>query len=346
MDHYKFTHGAVAAPGILAIFSNRPHVPNFPLVRKLPRITDTEAKELDLPVQVAYHVGGTTPSEYGPGMKTFRKTEKSLIQETPVGRFARLSVELTCNPHRSTIAVNRFYHAAARITVGNVHSCGWLLRDLCNIQLLHHGYALLYAAAIRRGQRAILIIGLSNTGKTTTVVDLVKSGNTSFYGDDLVITNGRQLFSCPFAVANMSPKKGMGLQYRATQWAKKTIPFFENFGASIPYSIGDYLGMKNQAEPTEISEILFLEKSEKSEQIDLSEDAATSLLISSNRTEFTYATSPVFCAAEHMGVGFEVTTLVSREAELLRDIVKRCRCSLIRGRREEFNAAADRALDG
>ena len=335
---------AVAVPGVLAVFSNKPRIPNFPLVQRLKPVDQIAADDLDVPLKVTYRVGAVPETSQKLEGKVFRRIDNTLIQETPVGPFARLSVALHCDAANPTIAVNPFYHSAGRLTVGNVHSCGWLVRDLCNIHLLSNRKTLLHAAGLKHGNRTALIIGLSNTGKTTTVVNLVQSRDAEYYGDDLVVTDGKYLFPCPHVAANINPSHNTGAKYAFIQWARRTIPFFENYGADIPFSISDHLGYEHCATPAKVTDIIFLIRSEQPADRRVSNDEAAQLLLASNRTEFTYATSPVFCAAEYLGIGFNLTHLVDREAHLMGQLVRNSRCRLVEGGHEQFREAVLQAL--
>ena len=339
MPAQKF--GAIIVPGILTVHSTHQKIPNFPLTQAFISHNQLPLAALEAPIQISYIVGkirGTAPSLSG---KSFRLSPDGLLlQETPLSRMGRFSVALDYRVATSSLFVNTLYHYLGRITIGNLHSVGWLLRDLSNFQLLHNGFCLLHAAGLRHEREVTLLIGLSNTGKTTTVIDLVKSFNAYYYGDDLVVTDGENLYPCPYTAANLNPRNDVSLRYRTIQWARRNIPLFENFGPKIPVTISDYLGDGNCAVPARITNVLFLRRSTQHRERELQKREAARLLLASNRTEFTYAASPIFNAAEYLGLDCPVTTLVDREAEICAKVVENAYCRLIEGGPEQFRLAA------
>lgn len=333
--------GAVLVPGILTVHSTHRQLSNFPLTQEFVPTNQLPAAAFDAPIQIIYVVGRVKSRAPSLSGKSFRLTDDGLLlQETPLSRWNRFSVALEYDMGTSAIFVNPLYHYLGRITIGNLHSSGWLLRDLSNLQLLHHGFCILHAAGLRYEREVTLLIGLSNTGKTTTVIDLVKSFNAAYYGDDLVVTDGKDLYPCPYTAANLNPRNDVSFRYRTIQWARRNIPLFDNFGPKIPIMISDYLGAGNCADPARITNVLFLRRSNQHRERELEKHEAARLLLASNRTEFTYAASPIFNAAEYLGLDCPVTALVDREAEICAKVVENAHCRLIEGGPEQFRLAA------
>lgn len=81
----------------------------------------------------------------------------------------------------------------------NLHGVYYLLSDLANLMLLRKGLLTLYASAVysKEKQRGILHFAPPNTGKTTTALKLCDQGS-ALVGEDVLITDGSNLYSCPW----------------------------------------------------------------------------------------------------------------------------------------------------
>lgn len=340
----KFAEHAI--PKILALVSNVRSIPNYPLLSELKPLHECIDNISASLLRIGYFVSpGARSNENLHGKQYSRISETATRLETPLGRWGRLSVVFDYNPDFPTLHVNKTYHRLGRITVGNAHSVGWLLRDLTNIQLLLNGKSLLHAAGLSHGDRATILVGLSNTGKTTTVIDLVRRHNAKFFGDDLIVVDKEGVYPCPLTLANISPEMLPTRPQQIFQLARRALPFYENFGpVQAPVSVADFLGNEMIAAPTKISEILFLKQGARNQVLDISPIEATQLLLASNRTEFTYAASPVFCAADYLH-NFAITEQAeSSERQLLSDIANTSSCKLVIGNQAEFRRATEDSL--
>lgn len=90
------------------------------------------------------------------------------------------------------------YYKLIKNRIMNLHSAYYLLSDIANMVLLSNGYITMYASAVHNASinRTVLCFGAPNTGKTYTAVTLVKSKDYKMIGEDVVITDGDNLFSC------------------------------------------------------------------------------------------------------------------------------------------------------
>jgi len=257
--------------------------------------------------------------------------DKSVRLETPISKVGRLSILLKWQQKDPTVIVNPTYHRLARVTIGNVHSVGWLARDLTNILLLANNYALLHAAALKYKDRVIVLFGLSNTGKTKTVFTLVKEHGAKFYGDDLVLTDGEKLYPCPQTGANIDPSEGPGVGYKIEQTLRRGLPFFENVAGTLSYSISQALGASNVAEVAPVTDVVIMRKAESGFREEIDIKRATDLMIASNRTEFTYSSSAICSAAEYFESGINVTAALAAENNVMKKLANQARCHYAAG---------------
>lgn len=264
--------------------------------------------------------------------KTFAGVDQNGVRlETPIGKFGRLSQLLHWQDTNPSLIVNNTFHRLAKVTIGNVHSVGWLMRDLTNITLLSNGYALLHAAAVKYMDRVVVIFGLSNTGKTKTVFSLVKNSAAQYYGDDLVLTDGKHIYACPHTGANLDPDAGPGLGYKLEQYFRRGLPFFENFAGTLSYSISDALGIENMAPAVAATDLIIMRNSNKQNLGSITKSRAKELLVASNRTEFTFGSCPLLSAAEYFETGLKTGMAIERESRILEQLSEQTNCHFAEG---------------
>lgn len=92
------------------------------------------------------------------------------------------------------------YYRFIQNRVMNLHSIYYLLSDLANIILLSNGFLTMYASAVQNNLtgKSVVCFGAPNTGKTFTAVKLCKTTEYSLIGEDIVISDGRNLYACPW----------------------------------------------------------------------------------------------------------------------------------------------------
>ncbi|NKI36177.1 hypothetical protein HFP89_13480 [Wenzhouxiangella sp. XN79A] len=277
--------------------------------------------------------------------KAFKIIDSDLVgMEVPLGRFANVTCAVSLTSEPPLLRVNRFLFRAGRMTLGNVHSVGWLLRDLCNVHLLNNGFALLHGAALATRSRSIALIGLSNTGKTTTVKKLVSTGQAQTFGDDLFVTDGRTAIACPHTIMNIAPSEFSKHRDRAMQGARRSIPFYEYIGPTTKVTWSKHLGPDSIAEPTEIDTIIFLRRSNVSSIQALDNDAAFEMLRSSNAAEFTFSCNSLFRAHDFLTRTSGTAMAVRNENRILKSLCQRSETILVDGNLDDFNAAAAQYL--
>lgn len=342
-DNQSMLYAKDIIPGVLRVQSNCCRIPGFAL-------SSTPLVDIkSLPKAPTLGVNYIVNPELNRGVRAAGKEYSSRSEcetsiQLPVGGLASLSCLYRHHLSRPTIEVNRFYHVAGRMTVGNVHSAGWLMRDLCNINLLLNGYCLLHAAAVQYENRSLVAIGLSNTGKSTTVFDLTINGPCRLFGDDLVVTDGENLYACPATGTNINPSKLPRYRQRIIHWCNRAIPFFEYFGPSAALTVSDYVGEENIAEPSPATDVLFLRRSKSRRLIQLEKDQAIRLLKSSNRTEFTFMNSALISANDYLNDRAHIDRSLENESDIFARLVSHSQCFLVEGDMNYFRSVAREIL--
>lgn len=96
--------------------------------------------------------------------------------------------------------IGKSYGKWIRQRIMHMHGAYYLLADVANMLLLKNGYLTLYASAVSSsdGQTGIACFAPANTGKTVTATKLCESSGYRLVGEDVVVTDGKRLFSCPW----------------------------------------------------------------------------------------------------------------------------------------------------
>lgn len=93
-----------------------------------------------------------------------------------------------------------------------------LLKAVLSIKLLEKGYTLVHSGGLSVEEKGLLITGMQNSGKTSTVLSLLDGDNFKFMGDDMIILSSKgKVYSYPMKV-RISPKTltGNAISYRET----------------------------------------------------------------------------------------------------------------------------------
>lgn len=108
------------------------------------------------------------------------------------------NIEINRNTIRAEFGRN-YYHFVRNRTM-NLHGVHYLLADLANILLLRNGFISLYASAVHNEEsnKGIVCFAPPNTGKTVTASKLCELLGYKLVGEDIVIADDRNIYSCPW----------------------------------------------------------------------------------------------------------------------------------------------------
>ena len=193
----KFQSAAV--PGILRVYSSVPRLTSFSLSPKFQESSSSAQTEYREALSISYSVEPfESHSRFHDG-KTYRWIEENTLKfEFPIAPLVSLIARLRINEQSAEIAVNTAYHYLGRLSVGNIPSAGWLLRDVTSLLLSRNNYALVYAAGVDINGRALVIVGLTNSGKSTLVRHLVSHHSAKVLGDDMIVIDREgRVYACP-----------------------------------------------------------------------------------------------------------------------------------------------------
>ena len=103
------------------------------------------------------------------------------------------------------------YYRFVKNRMMNLHGIYYLLSDLANILLLRNGYLSLYASAVYYDPMRKCAVNFAppNTGKTFTASKLCQRQDYHLVGEDIVISDGRNIYACPWTSSYRSNTKGI-----------------------------------------------------------------------------------------------------------------------------------------
>lgn len=337
MSSSRVSYSAIPVPDLLSIRANVSSIPSFPLVHKLFR-EKPETRGISQPkITIDYRVEKFDNRFKSPGGKFFwRLNNNTIYYELPIGVFGRIRLKLIWDDANPTLILSPAFHRMARINVGTVHAVGKYLRDVANVVLLRNGYALLHAAGFVHREKTILLIGLSNTGKTTSIIDVVRNHGALYYGDDLVVTDGIKVYACPATRTNVNASHAPSKRYRVYQSLRRSIPFVENLFRAPSLSISDFLGSEKIASARTITDIFILKRDDSPSVQQIGADTGARLLFASNQAEFTHNTNQVLWAAEYLSAGISMGEAMKSESSILERLARNAKIHSLKGDAAHF----------
>lgn len=307
-------------PGVLELRTNVVQIPDFQLFS-----IDTGGAFEECAMKVAYTVGpvdGLHTREKGIEVRDDRIAYKKSL-----GIVGDLKCAIRIGHEMSELRVNRTYHRLGRASIDTVPSVGKLLEDVISLQLLMNGYAMIHCAGLAHGNGVAVLIGLANTGKTTTALTIVKNGGAKYVAEDIAITDGEGLYCCPYALSAVDEDLVDADGDPVYQWFADKIPLLDRVYSGSVRSIYDILDRTEIRYSGEVTDVFILSRGKGRRP---STDPSRMIQLS-NRAEFTYSTSHVLLGAQYLGYGIDVHEAMKTEERLIDDLVTNSDVSQFRG---------------
>lgn len=207
------------------------------------------------------------------------------------------------------------YNKFVKNRVMNLHGAYYLLSDLANIMLLQNGYLTLYASAIysQRTKKCVLNFAPPSTGKTITAIKLCETAKCSMVGEDILITDGKMVYSCPWTKSYRGKKKR----------------FLDSAGALFRSKIPIKLNFENECTLTDITVLSLGEKI-----IEENKELVLKHISILNGYLFHYYSSPVVKVLSYFDETYNKQWLEMSD-ELMSNMVNASECRLIQAKKSE-----------
>lgn len=244
-------------------------------------------------------------------------------------------------------AVNRLYYIFNRYMFCKIPPVGEHLSAITFYKLLSKGYYTIHSAGFAKEGEGFLLFAPPNTGKTSTVLSFCLQGTGQFVAEDVAVTDGHRIYSCPFTstyMNNASVRKKL-IEARLLSTIEVARFRIRNIIASrIPFThtlirpridckrILDVLKLKESAK---ITKLFILNRSHKIGLAEIDRDEAFKKILFLNRSEFNYLNNRLLRLYFNYYDRDSLSKLRSIEQRVLSKLVETSDCFIINGRGPE-----------
>jgi hypothetical protein len=237
------------------------------------------------------------------------------------------------------------------------------VRSTLLVKLLYKNYTLLHAGCISKNHRGMLMIAPSNTGKTLTILDLLRDEDSRYLSDDMIVL-GRDCTAYAYPswinledvhLPFLEELRGKPIDKNLEQKLKnlfkmqkisQNLQYFYKISPIIVkiYEIINGMALKSAMvdiydligerariiDKESISTLFFLEKGNKEEVINITdENEVINRLYNSQRFEFKLYEHPYFLTYSYADPRFRLYDLFETEKKLFGELAKKTEVYMI-----------------
>lgn len=238
------------------------------------------------------------------------------------------------------LCVNRVAFNLLKWPVRGLFTPGMNLTNVVFTKLLELGYLTIHSCCVAsKDAGGLLILAPSETGKTMTVFSLLGEGFT-FLSEDLIITDGKYAYSCPFTSTYfhndfiVNQLQGLGLLNKRdliklsfSRFLQKVPALVSLFNPSPdPVKIMSGWRRENRAE---INSIFMLRKGAANRLRKADKNTMVQEIEFLNRLEFWNFGDPLLLHYSHCNPSFQLRELINREYEIVQSMVGKADCYIV-----------------
>jgi len=313
-----------AIPNIFHLQTNVSYIPGFPFASHILPFFINDIPKFTVKFQIVpeindiptpnFHIAGADPQNDVVWLNYSHKFFKiQLIAKGLKSNFLE-------------VKVSYFYFKYLRNRIEILYPPGAFLANLVMSMFLYRNLTPVHCACVTNDEYAYLITAPAGTGKTLTSLYLLhKCDNMKILSDDIIITDGVQVWGCPLTASveyDFPPLGIQGLSY----WKNRIIdifplllPFLVNDAKPLIMQIPDKVSFKAYTKF-----IFFIEKGDISyREIDPNEAVQKITII--NRLEFTYQRDVLLSAYSYHDNEFNILSLMRKEENILQLLVSNAR---------------------
>ena len=126
--------------------------------------------------------------------------KKKLYYHRKLFKLLDIGYNINIDGNKVEVNLGKNYLKYIKLRAMNLHSAYYLLSDIANVLLLKNGLVSLYSSAVyyKPKEKCVVCFAPPNTGKTLTATRLCENKNYQMVSEDVVITDGKNAFSCPY----------------------------------------------------------------------------------------------------------------------------------------------------
>lgn len=194
---------------------------------------------------------------------------------------AKMSIDFTV-PKKPIIKYNDHYSFWSNLRgTCAFYRVDQILEHVTTLSLFMNGYIPLHCASVSIGDKIILIIAPSNTGKTLTSYLLQKEYGANFMCEDIAITDGEHIYACPFTSTDLPDGFSSAVEKERFSLKKMLFP------SQQKQSLGKHIPAKNIKSQGVLDAIVFLKRGDRGTHKLMPAEAYNQLAMN-NILEFSY----------------------------------------------------------
>ncbi|MFD1020249.1 hypothetical protein [Thalassobacillus hwangdonensis] len=240
---------------------------------------------------------------------------KALYYDRKLLPGLRLKVKIIdAHTNHPKVYVNRAYRKLVTHRFMNLHSIGYMMTDLACFLLLKNGFAPLYASAFSHNNKATIVFGPPNTGKTLTSMRACSEYGAEFISEDMVVTDGKNLYAVPWTSS-----------YRKYDQRRTLLPMSELTSGKRPNHMNDVATCQRSI----INKIVILQKHGTPSCKPSTTSEITSKMLNLNRYGFQFRQAPVLAALTYFHSEFTIREAEVREHRLIQRLAQHAHHRLV-----------------
>lgn len=251
-------------------------------------------------------------------------------RRTFVGRWELCLRAESLAEGRPLMTANPAYNKYIRFRFNNLHSPGYLLLDVACVRLLMLDLAPIHCSAYAIGDAVILVVAPPDTGKTLTTMQAVMDDGADFMAEDMAITDGRELFACPWTSTFRYYDRLT--ESRWSRWHSKLTRVFPPLEFIRPpdgaKTIDHYIPPERIRQRGKVTHIAVLTRRPGGLEV-LDRGEALRQLWNLNRYEYAWMKSPLLTAYSYFNPGLDPYAALQRERAVLERLAGNAECLLV-----------------
>lgn len=229
--------------------------------------------------------------------------------------------------------------------LAKIYTVEELIESIISVRLLQKECAFLHSACLSNDDKGILLPALAETGKTTTVLSLLRNSDWKFLADDLTIISGNGEALCFPEPCSTTPNHYKLVRRDGIRFWQLRLRFLVSrmlhnqfFSSSFRTDISELVNNVKIERKTRVRTIFFLERGKKNIE-EIERHVAIKKLVAINRREIRWYVHPFVLLYAYFNSGFDVGALLYKEKDVISNLVQVTdRCFVISNESNDYSS--------